>query len=358
MDDPVSTTIERLPFTATGGNSASLPKLRRFDPIESSGSLLLIDPTHPLSPWGSGVPADGAVLPNIVEPLALAAIGSSTPAHVRPMMQRPSTFTGAAGLAERTSKGALHAISPQGGGAVAGSGPAIALPTKLVKFLMDHSKKDSANHVFYFSLWFRPTRHAKYNNDMIFGVNGNGQQTNSALVHMALAQSSSPGALAAVRPLSGQPTRAGARFDPSESAPTAAGVPRFAALGTAYWFTNVGGVPQTNAPISVPGDGTQAAVTGAYAGGGIAFGSSSPVPGIDANGNTQGGVVIDPTTNSGSKDNAGSWAFMRAYIEDLSISGRTFDEVAAIDSGLYSKEVLTSGGRYYNDTYTNPSTLS
>jgi hypothetical protein len=39
------------------------------------------------------------------------------------------------------------------------------------------------------------------------------------------------------------------------------------------------------------------------------------------------------------------------------VSGRTYEQVAAIDQALYTKEVLTAGGRYYGDTYTNPTTI-
>jgi hypothetical protein len=41
----------------------------------------------------------------------------------------------------------------------------------------------------------------------------------------------------------------------------------------------------------------------------------------------------------------------------LTVSGRTYAEVDAIDHALYTREVLTPGGRYYGDTYTDPATL-
>lgn len=47
----------------------------------------------------------------------------------------------------------------------------------------------------------------------------------------------------------------------------------------------------------------------------------------------------------------------RAYVEDLTVSGRTYAEVDAIDHALYTKEVLTPGSRYYGDTFTDPATI-
>lgn len=54
----------------------------------------------------------------------------------------------------------------------------------------------------------------------------------------------------------------------------------------------------------------------------------------------------------------GSQAFYRTYLEDLTVSGRTYAQADALDYELYTKEVLTSGGRYYGDTYTDPATIA
>lgn len=39
----------------------------------------------------------------------------------------------------------------------------------------------------------------------------------------------------------------------------------------------------------------------------------------------------------------------RFYMEDLTVSGRTYETVAALDRSEYTKHVLTPGGRYYGD---------
>lgn len=54
----------------------------------------------------------------------------------------------------------------------------------------------------------------------------------------------------------------------------------------------------------------------------------------------------------------GARIFYRAYMEDLTVSGRTFEAVKAIDQAQYTKHVLTAGGRYYGDTFTDPATLT
>lgn len=53
---------------------------------------------------------------------------------------------------------------------------------------------------------------------------------------------------------------------------------------------------------------------------------------------------------------APSWIHYRSYVEDLTVSGRTYGEVDAIDLALWT-EAFGVGGRFYNDTYTNPSVL-
>ena len=46
----------------------------------------------------------------------------------------------------------------------------------------------------------------------------------------------------------------------------------------------------------------------------------------------------------------------RVYIEDLSLSGRTYDQVRAIDEAEHAK-AFGAGGRFYGDTWSNPSVI-
>ncbi|MCF6764112.1 hypothetical protein, partial [Pseudomonas fragi] len=47
----------------------------------------------------------------------------------------------------------------------------------------------------------------------------------------------------------------------------------------------------------------------------------------------------------------------RAYGEDLTVSGRNYAEVEALDYALFL-EAFAPGGKFYGDTFTSPSALS
>lgn len=48
--------------------------------------------------------------------------------------------------------------------------------------------------------------------------------------------------------------------------------------------------------------------------------------------------------------------FYRFYLEDLTLSGRTWAEVDALDARLFAS-AFAPGGRYYADTFTDPATI-
>lgn len=51
-----------------------------------------------------------------------------------------------------------------------------------------------------------------------------------------------------------------------------------------------------------------------------------------------------------------STIFYRYYAEDLTVSGRTFDQVSAIDQALYDA-AFAQGGKFSGDNYSNPAAL-
>ena len=51
-----------------------------------------------------------------------------------------------------------------------------------------------------------------------------------------------------------------------------------------------------------------------------------------------------------------SMIIYRVYVEDLDVSGRTYAEVDAIDNALYTT-AFASGGKFFADTFTDPSVL-
>jgi hypothetical protein len=54
----------------------------------------------------------------------------------------------------------------------------------------------------------------------------------------------------------------------------------------------------------------------------------------------------------------GGFIHYRSYMENLTASGRSYATVDAIDYALFQKEVVNVGGRYYGDTFTDPTTLA
>lgn len=59
---------------------------------------------------------------------------------------------------------------------------------------------------------------------------------------------------------------------------------------------------------------------------------------------------------SAAVNKGGSHILYRCYLEDLTVSGRTYEQVKAIDDALFAA-AFSSGGKFYGDTYTDPATL-
>lgn len=79
----------------------------------------------------------------------------------------------------------------------------------------------------------------------------------------------------------------------------------------------------------------------------LAQGPSDNNVAIWTTGGGSGGQVIMP-----------SWVLYRFYVEDLTVSGRTYAQADAADIDLYTTIMLTPGGRYYGDSWTSPATLT
>jgi hypothetical protein len=323
-----------------------LPYFRDDPVLPRQGAMMLIDPMHPAGAWAAGVPADQALLPNLAGTQLSALLTAPVAADLQPKMFKPAAFTGAAGLLERTTKGGLHGISPKSGAAILSSGPVLAFSQKMIKYILDNPDND-----YYMSLWARLTREplAGYNNSTLLALNGSGQQTNSYLFNVA---ANSGTIVAGEYPGNYRP--------PNPSTPllgmheegdaTQLGN-KFVSLGSSGWYSGGTGMADT-----LPGDGLNSAVTGSYAGGGLPFGCNTTWPGIGSSGLT-GSANFGVSGSTGSKDKVDSHIIYRFYLEDLTVSGRSYAEVDAISWAEYQKHVLTVGGRYYGDTFTNPTTI-
>lgn len=303
------------------------PKLLKVDPIESVGSMLLIDPAHPAGAWGSGVPGHGALVPNLFRDQA-ATIIDSNPEDADLRMATGENISAERSILERSSRGGLHIIATQGGSGVAYGDALLGMSRALVRYFLANPTNDV-----YASLWVRITRRPLLSNGVLFGMVGQ-QQTNSYL--FAFYPNSIEANEWGIRPTwDGEPHR----YFPAGSGLVA----KYGSVGAPGWLGE-NGLPDTG----------KGAPAGPVAGGGIVLGAGPRAEGIGASGNTAS-FSISPSSTS--PNQAASYVLYRCYMEDLTVSGRTYAEVDAIDQELFTLAVLTPGGRYYGDTFTDPATI-
>jgi hypothetical protein len=281
----------------------SAPIVPSVDPIESAGSLYLYEPAHPVEAWAAGAPTHGSTVPNVVGSFAADLLGVAESAVDGAVTM--AGMSGTQGKVERTAKGGLHAIYSQTHATNIATANScyflLAAPAAIQSYIVANY-----DNVMYLSLWFNVTRLSptgKAGNAIHQLVNASGSSVNYKTYS---AQSGT------------QPASASKREAPYLSGSASTGTK----------FLNVG-------------------VTGHT---GTAPGTVNVWPFVVGN-------VGSMNANTTAKEAAPSVVLYRAYLEDLTVSGRTYADVDAIDHALYTREVLTPGGRYYGDTYTDPATI-
>jgi len=276
------------------------------DALLTSGSLVLIDPIHTLNPWAGGVPAHDADIPNVasakVATLLGGADGTQYPAKIK---IGGDINNGTKGLLERTTKGALHGIVSQANALTSDDGVAIGINADIKTYLIANTA-----HRFYMSQWDRITRinagTLSSTQAAEFGVMGPG--TSTSMVAVVRPSTSLVGNNTAVTNIVAEPDL------------NVAGE-RFVAVGT-----HVDSTANSSTVHSGP-------FWGAYTG-------------------TYNAAVLASRNTYWP-----SFVFRRFYLEDLTVSGRTFAEVAAIDEAAWTAAVA-SGGRYGSDTFTAASSVA
>lgn len=139
----------KLVLTGTKITDLTAPRLITVDPLESSGSLLLMETSHPAGAWAPGVPANGATLPNLFASTASSLLGSTESGTIS-----VGGWTGGRGIIERSAKGGLHAaVSPTL--ATTADFARLRYPAPLRAYILANQ-----SHRFYFSSWTRTTRAA------------------------------------------------------------------------------------------------------------------------------------------------------------------------------------------------------
>lgn len=283
-------------------NNPTAPKIITRDKIESEGSLFLFDGNHSAGAF-VGLPVRDAAIPNVLANKAAAILGVAESAVG--LIVGGATINGPTWKSERTSKGGIHGLITQAGGQVGGPQYYIKASPAIRNYVLANP-----NHKYYASIWTRITRQSLKASSVMAPMYFIGPTTANQLF-------SFEGGIPS--PISG-PTLLGRKADPLlpdvPTQPLAVPYNRFGSVGVQGL---VGTGPTTEHEISLV-----VGVAGAWAGGMV--------------------------------NQAPSRIIYRSYMEDLTVSGRTYAEVEAIDYAMY-QEAFGVGGKFANDTYSAPSTL-
>lgn len=281
-----------LDFTDT-----SLPILTDPDPRLSAGSLVLVDPTNPMQPWASGVPASAGKVPNLAWTYLRDLLGSGDADSLAVQFQ--NALASPHGAMERTAKGGLHGMVKQ---------QAYTATANAYLGLLAVRDYLNANptHSFYISLWGKLTRA-----DNVVGAGGTlGYGNRMAGVNRDTAD--------------GFTLR---RYNTST-------------YGLLPSANRVGQNTKSDGTALTPFhlDGALSALTTPLA--------ASPTLAIWNTAPNTGGQVVQA-----------SWVLYSLHIVDLTVAGRTYAQQHDLDHAAYTAAVATAGGRYNGDTHTDPATL-
>jgi hypothetical protein len=296
----------KLVLTGTKLTDLTAPKLATIDAImPEAGALLFLDPSHPYNPWPTFdlMSTSGTVyLPNLAydQAKAMYPTGTTTTLGARYLKGVDMLNDGVASKIERTSKGGLHTLFSQTVGDTTKGGRTVQINAHdgINAYL-----NANTSHAFYGAFWGKITRGAK---PFSSGAPMHSRGNNSNTFYNFYTRPSSTGDV--IYPTA-TPPRAGLSHE---------------------------GAINTNGAVNVPIFQDLAVTTAAGA----------------------GAITMAPLTMSppASADglNMGSMIFYGYYLEDLTVSGRTYAQVNALVKAKFDKDVKSVGGRYYGDTYTAP----
>lgn len=285
-------------LTGTSITDLTAPKLVAVDPLECAGSLALYEPGHPINPF-AGVPVNNSVFPNLLLGSAQAMIPTATAGDLAAVFYLGSEITGTKGKVERSAKGGLHQIRSQTVAATSTANKSVfsCNPTAIHDYLVANPTHDA-----FISQWGRITRPPL----------AGGNQT-----------------------AAGMPATAGDWFKffiradvgSSTEYPTSA--------------VRIGFRHSNNNPAALGPVHQNMAV--------------HPAPAPSA---TEHRIRFWQMDSQSTDLLQPSAVFYRFYLEDLTVSGRSYAQVDALDYAEYTRQVLTPGGRYYGDAVpTDPATI-
>lgn len=281
----------------------TLPRIQFDSILPITGAVLLFDPSHPENPVTAPV-AHGLALPNLAAEQA-TAMGAS--GALGGEVGIGASFIGPLGFVERSAKGGLHFAIGATLDAVNRSA-FVRGSTGLVNLL-----NANKTHSFYHSAWSRVTRMQSNEGTANAIISQIGDTSERQLAHFY----TQPTGIAAP-PVYPQNARLTSSFTYGAAGSASIGTVSPASTGPVMW---AGATSAFTTNIVVSADSLKWNT--------VRAGWSPQVYGV-------------------------STIFYRAYVEDLTVSGRTFAQVQALDFAEFTKQVLTVGGRYYNDTFTAP----
>jgi hypothetical protein len=162
----------KLVLTGVTFVGSDAPTLVAVDPIESAGSLILIEPGHPAGPL-VGVPGNGDVATNLFADTALGLLGSA--GHGAWAI---SDLSAGKGLIERSTKGGVHYVTSRSLGS-SGMVAKIVLPDALKTYLLAHD-----THHYYVSTWAKKTRvEVSSGNSMLHALTGTSAPTTNYIAY-------------------------------------------------------------------------------------------------------------------------------------------------------------------------------
>jgi hypothetical protein len=286
----------KLVLTGTKLTGTSAPYLPVVDPMENSGSLMLIEPGHPSAPY-AGTPATGALLPNLLSGKALGMIPTATSDTLAAKLTIGADMTGTMGKVERSAKGGLHLLMSQANPGTVARYAQIDGQAAVRNYLIANPAHDV--FVSMWGSWTRPP---------VALASGAGS-------HAFMSATSgdwfrfyhrTTGTTAGETEYPTDATRLGYRHNNMN--PT---------ISTGAFQQNIG-----RHPDKAPAAGALMAI--------LLMGNQA--------------YPIDQYAK------VGSMIFYRFYMEDLTVSGRTYAQADAQSFAEYTKQCLTAGGRYYGDT--------
>lgn len=282
------------------------PVIKVYDRILTDGSLVLFDTANPMGDWTAGVPADGGYIDNLARDFIGALItASNEDAYRGPVSKSANLFTTKARF-ERTARGGLHGIVSQTQTINSGEGYAISLPNAAKQYVVNNP-----GHTYFISVWKRQTRSIK-------GLDPVADR-NPAFLSLAAYPSPDVNNLAVFSKNGiNMANRTGYRGTGAESDQVEDWQGIYNAAGSGWNGT---------APTSI---------SSFY---GYVTEFARP-----ANGNS---------TVSGHP----SFIFYRFYMEDLTVSGRSYATVDALDQALFDEAFNSSTGRYRNDHFSAPNVV-